>query len=480
MKLSIFSRLVFSYLALLTLSVGVSAYEIFQLSTVKDVTNSIIAVDTGIEDLHGKLADALLSESRYEKKYLIMKDSALYESFQKSRKDFEQYLRDAAALADSQKVGGSIERIRQMHDQYLELFDEEVEHLKAGEKFDKGGYKEKKAKLGDSIIQEMNTLKILNQQNIFAKIRDLRMAGARARTVAMGITAASLLLGILLSAFITRSISAPLFEMKKKTREISAGVFGADLELTSPPEIAELAAGFNLMSTRLREVDKMKSDFFSLMSHELRTPLTSIKEGTNMFLEGVGGEVTEKQEKLLRIISEESNRLITLVNSLLDLSKMEAGMPVYHFTKASLAPLIHKAVLEVMPLAESRRITLHKHMEELPVLKIDPERILQALRNLVGNALKFTPSGGAVTVSASLKQHTVEVSVADTGPGIPKEQLSMVFEKFQQVSFPGTVKSAGTGLGLAIVKHVIQMHGGTVWVESDMGKGSIFYFALPV
>ena len=272
----------------------------------------------------------------------------------------------------------------------------------------------------------------------------------------------------------------PLFEMKKKTKEIAGGVFKADLELRSPPEIAELAADFNLMATKLREVDKVKSDFFSLMSHELRTPLTSIKEGTNMILEGVGGDITAKQEKLLKIIAEESNRLITLVNSTLDLSKMEAGMLKYNFTEASLVPLIQKAVTEVLPLAESKKITVHKFVDELPVMKIDEERILQVLRNLIGNALKFTPADGAVSISARLKQGMVEVSVADTGAGIPEEQLKMVFEKFQQVDFPGEDKFAGTGLGLAIVKHVIQKHGGKVWVESVLGKGSTFFFALPV
>ena len=118
-------------------------------------------------------------------------------------------------------------------------------------------------------------------------------------------------------------------------------------------------------------------------------------------------------------------------------------------------------------------------VEELPVIKLDPEKVLQVLRNLVGNALKFTPPGGAVSISARLKQGMIEVSVADTGAGIPKELLTMVFDKFQQVNFPGAEKFAGTGLGLAIVKHVIQKHGGTVWVESVLGKGSIFSFALP-
>ena len=204
------------------------------------------------------------------------------------------------------------------------------------------------------------------------------------------------------------------------------------------------------MCSRLREVDKMKSDFFALMSHELRTPLTSIKEGTNLFLEGRAGQVTADQKKLLTIIAEESNRLITLAGSVLELSRLEAGTVSYHFSPEDLAPLIQTVLRETAPLAESKKIRIDCNIGELPRLLLDSERMLQAVRNIIGNALKFTPPAGRISISARWINDCVIVSISDTGPGIPREYATAIFEKFHQV--PGAGRLNGTGLGLAIVK----------------------------
>ena len=328
-------------------------------------------------------------------------------------------------------------------------------------------------------MDELMKVRLLSQKSIFEKVKQLSDAGTRATNAAMMTTAAALLFGIALSVLITASITVPLAEMKKKTAEISRGIYEANLNVTSPPEIAELGRAFNFMCDKLREVDKMKSDFYALMSHELRTPLTSIKEGTNLFLEGLGGNVTEKQKKLLSIIAEESNRLIDLVNSLLDISKLEAGMVAYNFSKVELNPLITRAVNEVAPLAEAKRIRIDKDLNELPALAVDSERILQVLRNLIGNALKFTPRGGTVTIASRRGTEGLSISVSDTGPGIAKEHAAAIFDKYRQAAGAGPHKLQGTGLGLAIVKHIVHDHGGRVWVESEKGRGSTFTFVLP-
>ncbi|MEW6602934.1 MAG: HAMP domain-containing sensor histidine kinase, partial [Nitrospirota bacterium] len=222
--------------------------------------------------------------------------------------------------------------------------------------------------------------------------------------------------------------------------------------------------------------------FFSLMSHELRTPLTTIKEGTNLFIEGLDElKATEKQRRLLTIINEECNRLIKLVNSLLDLSKMEAGMMVYNFTRADLPPLISKITGEMEPLAESRGITIETDVSRaLPPVNIDTERILQVLRNLVGNAVKFTLDKGYVRISAQPVEKGVKISVSDSGNGISKEKVTAIFDKYYQDTLASTSKIKGTGLGLSIVKQVVHSHGGKVWVESTSERGSIFSFVLPV
>ena len=273
-------------------------------------------------------------------------------------------------------------------------------------------------------------MKTLIHQSIFLKVKELDEAGVKAQTMAVVITAVAFLLGLLLSISITRSIIVPLARMQKKTVEIAAGALEPDLDLPSPPEIGALAQAFNTMCARLKEVDRMKSEFFSLMSHELRTPLTSIREGTNLFLEGKGGEVTEKQRKLLTIIAEESDRLIGLVNSLLDLSKLEAGMVPFHFTEDDLRPLIDRTLHELMPLAESRNIRLEKEIGRYPAC-------FHGFREESGRCCatsSATPSNSPraaalVRVVVRRTDEGATVSVTDTGPGIPQEHISCEYSK---------------------------------------------------
>jgi two-component system sensor histidine kinase GlrK len=330
-------------------------------------------------------------------------------------------------------------------------------------------------------MENLNTLASVSSTATINKVKQLGDAEDRARKAAIGISIAALAAIIVISILLTITITRPLAAMKKKTKEIAKGDFGNDLNLSSPPEIKELAESFNAMCGRLKEIDRIKSDFFSLMSHELRTPLTSIKEGSSLLAENLKNTgLTENQHKLLAIISEESARLIKLVNALLDLAKMEAGMMSYNFVKADIADLITRAVREIEPLAVTKNIRVAIKAETGPVpVRADHERILQVLRNLIGNAIKFTPANGTVSVSAQPVKHGVKIAVADTGTGIARESLDTIFDKFQQGAARRPNKIKGTGLGLSIVKHIVESHGGKVWAESTLGKGSTFIFVLP-
>jgi signal transduction histidine kinase len=190
-------------------------------------------------------------------------------------------------------------------------------------------------------------------------------------------------------------------------------------------------------------------------------------------------EATESANQGARV-AEESNRLIGVVNSLLDLSKIEAGMMAYEFEMVHIDPLVRRAISEITPLVEAKQIELQSAIEDkLPAARLDPERILQVLRNLIGNAVKFTPNGGQVRVSARPVNGKLEVSVKDSGPGIPAENLTAIFEKFSQGKPRDFLTRQGTGLGLAIAKSIINSHGGEIWAESRLGEGSTFVFVLP-
>jgi two-component system sensor histidine kinase GlrK len=439
----------------------------------------VLERDRRILDLGEKLGETMLSEVRYEKKFFIIKDHALYDQFLLFQKDFERLLEDAGPIADL-RGKALLDAIRTQHQRYGKLVGEEMELVQSRQTYSEKSYRDEKENAVDGIIGDLEKLKARGQQRSEGKLTGLAAAGDDAHRVAVFIAAAALILVVAISLVITRSVTKPLTVLKERTSMIARGEFEGKVDLTSPPEIAELARAFNLMCDRLKDLDNMKSDFFSMMSHELRTPLTSIKEGIGLLLEGVGGSVTDKQRRLLTILAEESQRLISLVNSLLDLSKMEAGMMTYHLQPASLASVIDRAVTELGPLAEAKRIKIEARIREpIPLVKMDPDRILQALRNLVGNAVKFTPDGGHVTLQAAQKNGSVQVAVSDTGPGIAADDLPMIFDKYRQGSSKSAYMLRGTGLGLAIVKHIITSHGGQVWVESEAGQGSSFIFVLP-
>lgn len=473
------------YLTIFILVTVVSVYVILKLHQLNTNTRHMLRIDNPILDYEEKLTDSILSQLRYEKKYVITKDIFLHDQFLSAKEDFNKFLSEALSMADTPEKRNSLNKVKAHYERFQSLIDKEFEYVRVNQTYPKRWHEQEMEKAADGILKELKKLEVYSRRDIQQRMKLLGESASSARKLAITMSVIAILLVIGTSFFITRSITKPITLLTDKTKEISEGIFECHLQITSPPEMGKLAGAFNSMCGQLKMVDKMKSDFFSSMSHELRTPLTSIKEGISLLQDGAGGAISDKQKRLLVILSEESKRLIELVNSVLDLSKMEAGMMTYTFEKTSLAPLIEKTMMEMGPLVEAKKITLEARIDkELPAIKMDRERILQALRNLIGNAVKFTPEGGNVRISAKHVNGEVKVSVADTGTGISKENLATIFEKFQQAYLKSSDQSKGmmkgTGLGLAIVKHIVTAHGGKVWAESELGQGSSFIFILPV
>ncbi|HKY08262.1 MAG TPA: HAMP domain-containing sensor histidine kinase [Candidatus Binatia bacterium] len=479
MRLSLFSRLTLGYLTIFLIVALASGYAVLQLRDVRNLTEAILKVDTRLLDHEKTLADLLLAQSRAEQKFTITKDEAWYLQFVGLKIDFEGRLQSAIALQD-RAATPILQQIANHFRRYEELVSAEARLVRGGKSYDRAQYKQNKDTLIDAMLEAFEKLRMNQRQLTYAKLSELATAADQAAEISGIIAVASLVAIVLMSLFITNSITQPIALLKGKTREIAKGNFEGELDVRSPPEIGELAAAINSMCAKLHELDRLKADFFAYMSHELRTPLTAIKEGTGLLLDGVGGETTEKQRKLLSILAEESNRLINVVSSLLDLSKMEAGMMVYDFETTHVDPLIKRAISEIAPLVEAKRIVLESDVEPtLAPVRADPERILQVLRNLLGNAVKFTPDGGLVRIAAKPDDGKLAISVKDSGPGIAAESLTSIFEKFNQGSRRSPQTRQGTGLGLAIAKNIITTHGGRIWAESELGKGSTFVFVLP-
>jgi signal transduction histidine kinase len=216
------------------------------------------------------------------------------------------------------------------------------------------------------------------------------------------------------------------------------------------------------------------------MSHELRTPLNAIIGFSEILSEKMFGDINEKQTEYVQDILESGRHLLSLINDILDLSKVEAGRMELEATDFDLPSAIDNALTLVRERAARRGITLRRTIDDrLGMLRGDERKVKQVLLNLLSNALKFTPEGGRIDVSAHLQDGTAEVAVADTGVGIAPEDQEAVFEEFRQV---GTAdkKVEGTGLGLALSRKFIELHGGRIWVKSQLGVGSTFAFSLPL
>jgi PAS domain S-box-containing protein len=235
------------------------------------------------------------------------------------------------------------------------------------------------------------------------------------------------------------------------------------------------------LERRLKELDRMKSDFVSNVSHELRTPLTAIKGSVDNMLDGITGPLTEKQAHYLSRVKSNADRLGRLITDLLDLSRIEAGKIDLRSADLSLVPLARDVAEVMRSVATEKLISLEVACGDDSVKAwADRDKVIQVLMNLVGNALKFTPAHGKVMIG--LERNGAEwtrVFVLDTGPGIPSDDAQKIFDKFYQADQPNKQKAKGTGLGLAISKALVEMHGGKIWVESELGKGSAFSFTLP-
>jgi PAS domain S-box-containing protein len=231
--------------------------------------------------------------------------------------------------------------------------------------------------------------------------------------------------------------------------------------------------------TERRAVERMKDEFVSTVSHELRTPLTSIRGALGLLSGGLLGPLPEQGQRMLDIAVTNTDRLIRLINEILDIERMESGTIVIRMQDCDVGPLIIQAAEEIKAMAEGAGVTITVTPVSARVWA-DPDRILQTITNLLSNAIKFSEQGGVVTLSGKREAGDVLVQVADQGRGIPPDKLETIFERFRQVDASDSRQKGGTGLGLAISRSIVQQHGGQIWAESTRGAGSVFSFTLPL
>jgi signal transduction histidine kinase len=248
-------------------------------------------------------------------------------------------------------------------------------------------------------------------------------------------------------------------------------------------ELLQINISLKEANEKLLELDKLKSNFLGIATHELKTPLSVVEGYLDSLVDGFAGELTEPQHGVIHETLLSCRRMGALISDMLDLTKIEAGKMPIERHRLAVIKVVERVVGQMIPLIQKKKLTLDIDERNMDAVAFfDEDRIIQVLVNLIGNAVKFTPEGGTITVSAEPQGEGEEASVAidvrDTGIGISKDDLSHIFEEFAQVGMPG--KEEGTGLGLAICKRIVEAHGGRIWADSVLGKGSRFTFTVPV
>ncbi|MEO8425301.1 MAG: HAMP domain-containing sensor histidine kinase, partial [Actinomycetota bacterium] len=331
------------------------------------------------------------------------------------------------------------------------------------------------AKLANGTTDELNRL-IARNASSFESSRTLFIG------VATGAIALALLLGFVLSG----SLIGPIQRIDTRLAAIASGDFSGRVEVENRDELGALGTNVNRMNDELRRLyteleaaSQHKSAFLANMSHELRTPLNAIIGFSQVLREEMFGTVNEKQAEYLDDIVSSGNHLLSLINDILDLSKVEAGQVELDVHPFSLREALERGVVMVRERATEDGVRVAFEADpEIDVVDGDERRIKQVIFNLLSNAVKFTPAGGEVDVSAMRINGEVRVSVADTGPGVDPEDHERIFEEFRQTQ-SGLEQREGTGLGLALSKRFVELHGGRIWIESELGRGSTFVFTLP-
>ena len=484
-KFTIFKRLVTGFLVILVVVVALGAYAALKFRELNQIIHSISSVDSETIRVTDYLRDSLFTQRKFEKKYVVSEDKDFFRQFIEIKKSIQKELGQLNIFAGSTENAERIVIIKKLYAQYILKVQEEADLINLKKEYSQKDFENSKEALIDELINQLDMLKKITEEAVNNKISMSKRIGSQALRVILVLSIISVILSILIALYNAQTIHRPILLLIRETKEIARGRFTKHLNISSPPEINELAMAFNHMCNRLKELDEMKAELVARVSHEFRTPLAVIREAVSLFMDSIDTASKEKQHKLFGIVQEECERLITSVNKVLNLAQMDAGIIDCHIEKYNLSQLIAICITKIRPIAIRKRISLEENIASNSLYAaIDADKIGQVFDNILGNALKFTPENGKISISVRRRQgngerysedsskEVIEVSISDTGPGIPEKNIHDIFDKFKKLH------EGGTGLGLYIARQIINAHGGDIWVESNGKTGSTFFFTV--
>jgi two-component system sensor histidine kinase GlrK len=480
-RLSIFWRIVLATFLIIVVMAGVNFYALFQLRQLSALSTTLASQNYPAIEQAKHVQALAYNQLNSEKKYLAVRDPTFLQHFDEEVEEFHRGIENLLRQDNSAEGRQLLEQARRYQQDRLALFHAELENAAATPGSVSPEYEGKRNEVMDHMTSTLDHYVDYHEGVISAGVGRSRESSAQAEAITEQLVLLALVFGVGLAGIASYTILRPLRQLQGHIKQIGQGNFRASLNIRAPSELRDLVDTVNWMGGKLQELDDMKSEFLAHVSHELRTPMASIQEGTHLLLDEIPGPLSQEQRTTLRIMADSSRRLITLISTILDLSKMDAGMMEYRIVPTDLKRITDMSVNKIRLLADAKHVQLVVEAPSQRVwVKADAIRIEQVLDNLLSNALKFSPEGGIVKthMKADHKSGVLEVAVSDVGPGIPADELPHIFERFYQGSTKSRHSVPGSGLGLALAKKVVEAHGGRIWIESEIKKGTTVRFIL--
>ena len=423
-----------------------------------------------------EVRDAMLALARLEARFTILRDPRYAEVWRERATAVRADLVRLRGLASAEDEAHHLAEAAAAFESYFEVVIAEQQRLAGmGPRLPAASEPAGRA-LAERVETSLEELQTATHARVLRAQAEVARLEERTWTGVIVALAAALGLALLTTAVIALRITRSLRRLSAATSAVAAGSFREPIPAGGMDEVGVLARSFNAMAARLRQLDEMKEEFFATLSHELRSPLTSVREASHLLADGVAGPLTPKQARLVEIIQRSSDRLLRLVNQILDISRLRAGLLPLQHKPVDLERLVMRAAEELRPQAEEAKVILDRERVGARfTIHGDEDRLVQVVVNLLANAIRFTPAGGRVEVRVVDSAEECEVQVEDTGLGIPAAELPHIFDTYRQAN----LSKGGTGLGLSIVRGLVQAHGGRVTVESHEGKGTRFSVLLP-
>ena len=498
-RASVHTKLLAAFLIVTSLFVATA---LVSLQTIVSTTHQSQLLDEAhqLVSLAQEGEHALARQMHYTDLALLSQDEVAIAKILRENNRFNDRLAKVEAAGTAEQA--LVEQIRSSQDEAMAVVADMANAIRDGKLGSvTGALLRRQERLDTEITTQVGRL-VGAQQDRMTRLRESATAANRRSLILTVAFAVSAVIFALFCGFvISWSFILPVREAQGFLDKVAAGSFGGSISVPNRDEFGALAERMNHMSRELQRFDmeqrhaaselgrlnqqlaqtsKAKSEFLANMSHELRTPMNAILGFTEMVLDGLYGDVPTELKEPISDIQVNGRHLLRLINDVLDLSKIEAGRMQLALGEYSVREVVDIVYISLRSLAAEKGLEFVINVpEDLPVAYGDNGRLTQCLMNLAGNAIKFTKQG-RVEIGVELVNSELIYRVSDTGIGIPKEEMQNVFAEFRQIDATVTREFGGTGLGLSITKRFVEMHGGRIWVESEIGRGCTFFFAVPV